>query len=69
MILYLDTSALVKRYVEEEGTELVDKLWESAEAVTTSVVAFAEALAAFTIFHSVSTGGRDKRLLHLASPP
>ena len=29
-MIYLDTSALVKRYVEEEGTQEVDRLFDSA---------------------------------------
>ncbi len=37
-MLFLDTSALVKRYVEEEGTELVLRLMEeSAEWVVSSL--------------------------------
>ncbi len=48
MILYCDTSALIKRYVEEEGTVYVDKLWEECQGVVTSVVAFAEAMSAFS---------------------
>lgn len=47
MILYLDTSALVKLYAEEEGTATVEQAVEEAEAVATSVVAYAEARAAF----------------------
>jgi predicted nucleic acid-binding protein len=47
MILYCDTSALIKRYVEEEGSEDFSKLWERASAVATSVVAFAETMATF----------------------
>lgn len=47
MILYLDTSALVKLYAEEEGTGVVERAVEEAEAVATSVVAYAEARAAF----------------------
>ena len=47
MILYCDTSALIKRYVEENGTEYVDALWEDCWGVATSVVAFAEAMSAF----------------------
>ncbi len=47
MILYCDTSALIKRYVEEEGTEKVDALWSDACAIATSVVAFAETFSAF----------------------
>jgi len=46
MILYCDTSALIKRYVEEEGSGRVNELWDAAEGIATSVVAFAEAVAA-----------------------
>lgn len=48
MILYCDTSALIKRYVEEEGTEYVDSLWDDASIVVTSVVAYAEIITAFS---------------------
>lgn len=51
MILYLDTSALVKLYAEEEGTEVVERAVEEAELVATSVVAYAEARAAFARKH------------------
>lgn len=47
MILYLDTSALVKRYVEEPGSDLVDRLVGEATVVATSRVAYPEARAAF----------------------
>jgi len=47
VILYLDTSALVKRYVEEDGSDEVDAVWEKATEVVTSTVAFAEGLSAF----------------------
>lgn len=46
MIAYLDTSSLVKLYVEEEGSHLVRDLLQRAELVATSVVAYAEARAA-----------------------
>lgn len=46
MILYCDTSALIKRYVEEEGSVLVNELWDGSSGIATSVVAFAETLAA-----------------------
>ena len=46
MILYLDTSALVKLYAEEECTETVERAVDEAEAVATSVVAYPEARAA-----------------------
>ncbi len=47
MILYLDTSALVKLYVREAGSALVRREADAAEALATSVVAYAEARAAF----------------------
>lgn len=47
MILYTDTSALVKRYVKETGTDIVDAGWESASVIATSVVAYAESMAAY----------------------
>ena len=47
MIVYLDTSSLVKLYVEEEGSDEVRQLLSDAEAVATSAVAYAEARAAF----------------------
>lgn len=47
MIAYLDTSSLVKLYVEEHGSADVLALVKSAEAVATSRVAYVEAMAAF----------------------
>lgn len=47
MILYLDTSALVKRYFKEPGSDLVVALFKEAEEVVTSSVAYAETLASF----------------------
>ena len=48
MILYCDTSALVKRYVVENSSDKVDALWEDALEIATSVVTFAETLATFS---------------------
>ena len=46
MIVYLDTSALVKLYAaEEDGRELVRLAVEESERVATSTVAYAEARA------------------------
>lgn len=42
MILYLDSSALVKRYVQEVGSDHVARLLAKAELVATSVIARAE---------------------------
>ena len=46
MILYLDTSSLVKLYVDEPGSADVRSLVDQAEIVTASVVAYPEARAA-----------------------
>jgi predicted nucleic acid-binding protein len=47
MILYLDTSALVKRYfLEQQSDELLSR-WAQAEVIVTSSVAYAETVASF----------------------
>ena len=48
MILYLDTSALVKLYVRERGSAQTRTHAGKARALATSVVAYAECRAAFT---------------------
>lgn len=47
MILYLDTSALVKLFVDEEFSDSVRSWLDEAELVATSRVAYAEAMSAF----------------------
>ena len=47
MNLYLDTSALVKLYVEEEGSAAVRDAVAGAEVVATVDIAYVEARAAF----------------------
>jgi predicted nucleic acid-binding protein len=47
LIAYLDTSALVKLYVAEEGSRALRAYASKSEALATSVVAYAEARAAF----------------------
>jgi predicted nucleic acid-binding protein len=47
MIVYLDSSAIVKRYVAETGSEHVEALVAEAQSVGTSVVSRAEVAAAF----------------------
>ena len=47
MKLYLDTSALVKLYVEEEGSATVREAIARAETVATTVIVYVEACAAF----------------------
>jgi predicted nucleic acid-binding protein len=46
MILYLDTSALVKKYFNEMHSSEVISAWKSALGIATSAVAYAEMLAA-----------------------
>ena len=45
MILYLDTSALVKRYFRELFSDELLATWRSADQIVTSFVAYAEAMA------------------------
>ena len=46
MIAYFDTSALVKRYVTEQGTEQITALWAETQRHAVSRLAYAETLAA-----------------------
>jgi PIN domain nuclease of toxin-antitoxin system len=46
MILYLDTSALLKKYFKESGSSEVISEWKKADAIATSMVAYAETMAA-----------------------
>lgn len=46
MILYLDTSALVKKYFQEKNSTEVIAAWKSSWGIATSAVAYAEVLAA-----------------------
>ena len=56
MNAYLDTSGLVKRYVEEEGTEVIDRLYEETEAGKTttyfSIWNIGEALGVLDRYHT-----------------
>ncbi|MCF8084311.1 MAG: type II toxin-antitoxin system VapC family toxin [Deltaproteobacteria bacterium] len=45
MILYLDTSALVKRYFLEPYTDDIISKWKSAHQIVTSFVTYAETMA------------------------
>lgn len=48
MIVYLDTSALVKRYIFEQGSDQVHQEIGQANIVGTSLIAYPEALSAFS---------------------
>lgn len=56
MRLYLDTSAVVKLYVDEDGSSMVRQWVDDADTVATSIIAFVEARAAFVRRH------REKRI-------
>lgn len=47
MTVYLDTSALVKLYVDEDGSAWTRKVVADAQSVATSMIAYVEARAAF----------------------
>ena len=47
MIIYLDTSALVKKYFKEIGSKDLISKWKESESIVTSSVAYAETMAAF----------------------
>lgn len=51
MILYLDTSSLLKLYVQEPGTQDVQVHAEAVDRVATSVIAYPEAHAALARRH------------------
>lgn len=54
MQIYLDSSALVKRYVSEKGSELLDKLYEKADTgellLATSIWNLGEALGVLDMY-------------------
>jgi predicted nucleic acid-binding protein len=47
-VIYLDTSALIKRFVEEKGSARVHSMVASGEAVATAKIAYAETFAGLT---------------------
>jgi predicted nucleic acid-binding protein len=47
LIVYLDTSSLVKLFVQESGSDQVHSLIAGAETTATSVIAYTEARSAF----------------------
>ena len=60
MILYLDTSALIKKYFNEEGSDAVISKWQEATGIVTSSVAYAEALASIYRKKREAKFGKDK---------
>lgn len=47
-MIYLDSSALVKRYIEEAGSDTVESLLANADVVVVSRLAYPETLSAIT---------------------
>ncbi len=47
-MIYLDTSALIKRYVWETGSNVVRRLFKGNDALVISKIAYTEAYGAFT---------------------
>jgi len=46
LIAYVDTSALVKLFLAEDGSQIVSRVWEAADGVVTSAATYPEARAA-----------------------
>jgi predicted nucleic acid-binding protein len=61
VILYFDTSALIKLVVDEEGSELAAELWELPGPVVSNVLAYPEARAALA---AASRAGRLSARAH-----
>lgn len=55
-IVYFDSSALVKLVVDEDGSEIAAALWDGADAVMSSSLAYPEVRAALAAAH------RDARI-------
>jgi len=47
-MIYLDTSALIKRYIWESGSEQIRQVFRDNVMIITSKIAYAEIYAAFT---------------------
>jgi uncharacterized protein len=47
-VIYLDTSALVKRFINEKGSPLVQSLVQATNAVATAKIAYAEIFGGLT---------------------
>jgi hypothetical protein len=45
-VVYFDSSALVKLLISEEGSDLVEELWDGCDSAVSSRLAYPEACAA-----------------------
>lgn len=64
-MIYLDTSALVKRFIDEPGAEHVERLFDERRPVATSFVAYAELFAGLA--RKRREGGLGARQYRLAA--
>src|SRR5262249_42900222 len=64
--LYLDTSALVKLYVDEEGATTVRAASDEADVIATSALAYVEARSAFARrrHERALSAGEYRRVIH-----
>jgi predicted nucleic acid-binding protein len=60
MILYLDTSAFIKKYFKETGSDEVILKWQAATGIVTSSVAYAEAMASIHRKEREAKFGKDR---------
>ena len=61
-MLYLDASALVKRYVREQGSDAVQARFEAGEKIFTSALSYAEVQAALAKLYRMGKRRRDTGL-------
>ena len=61
MILYMDTSALLKKYFQEVGSKDVISKWKEAAGIVTSTVTYAEIMA--SIHRKRREGSENDKLL------
>jgi len=57
LILYLDTSAMIKLYIQEAGSELIKEAIDTNRIIATAGIAYSEAISAFvrlTLLNSIS---------------
>ena len=60
MKYYFDTSAIVKRYHREKGTEKVDEIIDENKEIYISTLAIAETISVFTRLNNQGIINRDK---------
>lgn len=58
-MIYFDTSALVKRYVFENGSQMVDEIIENIVSLATSKLTYPEMLSAFARRHREGEYSKD----------